>query len=137
LRERGGRAVSESEEQQALLEWAGWQRGKYPELALLFHIPNEGRRTPRTGARLKREGLKAGVPDLFLPVARGGDYGLFIELKAGSNKPTEKQLKWLEALTRQGYCACWCTGWEAAAKRIAEYLQQDGTKNRNAPPKSG
>ena len=115
--------MSESEEQQALLEWAGWQRGKYPELALLFHIPNEGRRTPRTGARLKREGLKAGVPDLFLPVARGGDHGLFIELKAGSNKPTEKQLKWLEALTRQGYCACWCVGWETAADRIDEYLR--------------
>lgn len=115
--------MSESQEQQALFEWASWQSGKYPELALLFHIPNEGLRNPRTGARLKREGLKAGIPDICLPVARGGYHGLYIELKVGSNKPTEKQLKWLEALTRQGYCAYWCVGWETAADRIDEYLR--------------
>lgn len=115
--------MSESEEQQALMEWATWQKGKYPELALLFHIANEGKRNPRTGARLKREGMKAGVPDLFLPVARGGSHGLFIEMKAGKNRPTSKQLAWLEALSRQGYTACWCTGWEVAAKRIVEYME--------------
>lgn len=117
--------MSESQEQQALFEWASWQSGKYPELALLFHIPNEGLRNPRTGARLKREGLKAGVPDICLPVARGGYHGLFIELKAGNNRPTKKQLEWLEALSRQGYITCWCTGWEAAAKLIVEYMENN------------
>mgnify|MGYP004433785991 CR=1 FL=1 len=42
-------------------------------------------RDARTAANLKRQGVKAGVPDLHLPVARGGYNGLYIELKVGSN----------------------------------------------------
>lgn len=49
---------TESEEQQLVFEWAQVARIGYPELELLFHIPNEGKRAPKTGARLKREGLK-------------------------------------------------------------------------------
>ena len=38
------------------------------------------------------------MPDLFLPVGRGSYHGLFIELKYGKNKPTEKQTEWLKSL---------------------------------------
>ena len=61
---------TESEEQQTLFRWAAMQCGKYPELALMFHIPNEGKRSWMTGGRMKAEGLKSGVPDIFLPVPR-------------------------------------------------------------------
>lgn len=52
---------------------------------------------------MRSEGLKSGVPDLCLPVARSGYHGLYIELKAGKNKPTDNQLAWLEVLEAQGY----------------------------------
>ena len=72
---------SESVEQQRLFLWARMQSGKYPCLTLMYHIPNEGKRSRATGGRLRAEGLKAGVPDICLPVACGGCHGLYIELK--------------------------------------------------------
>lgn len=73
---------TESEEQQTLFRWAAMQCGKYPELALMFHVPNEGKRSKVVGGRMKAEGLKSGVPDIFLPVPRGEYHGLFIEITA-------------------------------------------------------
>ena len=46
----------------------------------------------------------------------------YLELKAGDNKPTEEQRKWLEHLGNVGYLATWCTGWEAARDVIVDYL---------------
>jgi hypothetical protein len=98
------------------------QEGRYPELRLLFAIPNGAARDKATGALLKREGVKAGVPDLCLPVARGGFNGLFIELKIGRNRPAERQAAWLDALTAEGYLAVACWGWCEAREVIEEYL---------------
>lgn len=74
-------APAESVEQQYLFQWARMQAGRWPELEMLYHVPNEGKRNPAAGARLVAEGLKRGVPDICLPVARGGCHGLYIELK--------------------------------------------------------
>ena len=49
---------SESAEQQRLFQWARMAQGRYPELRWLYHVPNEGKRTRTTGARLAAEGLK-------------------------------------------------------------------------------
>lgn len=113
----------EEGEQIALFEWLHWMSGTYPELDLLFHIPNGGKRNKLEAYRLKREGVRAGVPDLFLPVARGGYHGLFIELKAGKGVPTNLQKEWLRRLEVQGYRALIAVGWEEAAKVIMEYLK--------------
>lgn len=114
-----------------MLVWSGprMTENKKPELSLLFHVPNGGKRSKTTAVRLKMEGVKAGVPDLFLPVARGGFYGLFIEMKAGKNKTTQKQEEWLAALGAQGYCAQVCYGFEEARDAILKYL--DLEKGRN------
>lgn len=112
----------ESAEQEAVFEWAEYSLGKYPELKLLHHIPNGGQRNPREAKSLKRQGVKSGVPDLSLPVARGGYHGLYIELKAGKNKPTAKQLEWLSELKKQGYYAVVCYGSAEAIKIITGYL---------------
>lgn len=109
-------------EQMTLFEWACFQSGKYPELNLLFHIPNGGKRDAREAARFKRMGVKPGVPDLFLPVAKGGFNGLFIELKAKGGRLTDYQKKWLDELNKQGYAACVCFGFEEAQKGLIEYL---------------
>lgn len=55
----------EGEEQAALFRWAQFQSGKYPELDLMFHIPNGGKRGKAEAARFKAEGVKAGVRTYF------------------------------------------------------------------------
>ena len=118
----------ESQHQEALFRRALLQRRYYPELDLLFHIPNGGSRHPKEAANLKRQGVKAGVPDLLLPVARGKYHGLFIELKVGKNKPTDKQEGWMNALSDEGYAVRVCYGWETAKETITQYLNMEEIK---------
>ena len=74
------------------------------------------------------EGVKAGVPDLCLPVARGQYHGLYIELKRQrGGRTSDHQSEWLDALSAQGYKAALCYGWEQAAGTIIEYLTGGGT----------
>lgn len=116
--------VKESIEQQWLFNWANLSKGKYPELELMYHIPNGGYRNPGGGAKLKKEGVKAGVPDICLPVARNGFHGLYIELKRQKGgRVQENQKRWLEALQEQGYYTCVCKGADEARKVLEEYLE--------------
>ena len=94
-----------------------------PELGLMFHVPNGGSRNRIEAAKLKRQGVRAGVPDICLPVARGGFHGLFVELKYGRNKATDRQTAWLDALRSQGYLAVECVGWDTAREVITKYLK--------------
>ncbi len=103
----------------------------YPELELLHHIPNGGRRDARTGAQMKKEGVKPGVPDLCLPVPSRGYHGMYIELKAqtgGRVSPAQK--KWLSALKENGYYAVVCYGWKQAAEQIENYLGKRDKERR-------
>lgn len=114
---------SESTEQQHLFQWARMMSGAHPELALMYKITNEGRRSHANGARMVAEGMKKGVPDICLPVARGGHHGLYIELKRERNsRVTREQLEWIEALMDQGYAAAVCRGCDEAIRLIADYL---------------
>ena len=69
--------------QAALFKWARYSAAETPVLHLMLAIPNGGARDAITGAILKAEGVKPGVPDVFLPVASGPFHGLFIQLQAG------------------------------------------------------
>ena len=113
----------EAAEQTALFRWAGFMSGRFPEIEMLYHIPNGGSRNKIEAAHLKQQGVKAGVPDLCLPVARGEHHGLYIELKYGKNKPTENQKRWINLLRSQNYKAEVAYGWEEASKIILEYLK--------------
>lgn len=114
----------EAAEQIALFEWAAMQQGKYPELAMMFHVPNGGSRNELEAANLKRQGVKAGVLDVWLPVPRGGFHGLVIEMKAGKNKPTQEQLWWIANLIKQGYYVSVSYSWKDASDKILNYLNQ-------------
>lgn len=115
--------INYEEQMQAdVFQWAEWQSKKHPELAYMFHIPNGGYRHKATAARMKRAGQKAGVPDIFLPASRGAKHGLFIELKAGKNKPTEKQKEYIAFLNKQGYAAAVCFSFDEAINVILNYL---------------
>lgn len=120
--------ITEAMHQERLMLWAAVHEAEHPELRLLHHIPNGGYRNDKEGARLKRQGVKAGVPDLCLPVARDGYHGLYIELKIEGNKPTLKQLEFIEALNKEGYKAVVCYGWQDAQITIESYLTEERSK---------
>ena len=114
--------TTEAQEQKSLIEWAKWQEKKYPELKMLMHVPNEGKRSKRYGAELKRMGLKAGFPDLGLFVPRNNKHALFLEMKVGRNKCTDNQKEWIRALMQQGYEVKVCYSCEEAIQTIKKYL---------------
>lgn len=123
------KADAEGSEQVQLLKRF---RELYPaEGPLLIHIPNGGsRKNAFEGWRLKEQGVRAGVSDLLLPVARGGYYGIWIEFKASppyDAKVTESQLEWLELMKAQGYAAHLCRGQAEAMQVLSSYLAQPRT----------
>lgn len=120
---------SEEAEQQVLFRWAALNLGTMPELALMYHIPNGGLRSKTEAARFKAAGVKPGVPDIFLPVARGGKHGLYIELKRlKGGVISDNQSGWIARLREQGYEAQVCCGWLAAKQVIESYLKGEQQK---------
>lgn len=114
--------ATEAQEQEALFKWAKFNEPMLPDLLWLFHIPNGGKRDIITATRLKAQGVKAGVPDLCLPVPRARYHGLYIEMKRVGATTTDPQDEWLAHLSNQGYKTAVCEGWVEAADTIKRYL---------------
>lgn len=128
--------MSEHEEQAALFVWAEIAKEDWPELALLHAIPNgaklpyrvskRGQRYSVEAYRLIDEGLKRGVPDVFLPVARDGYHGFYLEMKFGKGKLSEAQERFIAALRKEGYKVEVFWQWDAASRALVDYLEQRG-----------
>lgn len=115
---------SEAEEQSAFIELCNSHVHKYPELELIFHIPNgAGKLSKRLGGLLKKMGLKRGVLDLLLPCQRGGYAGLFIEMKSKIGKPSKEQNWWAGKLKEQGYLCILAKGSDMAWNSVIYYLE--------------
>lgn len=116
--------MTEAQHQMQIFKWSVQSsvRAIYPELKLLYHIPNGGKRDPIEARHLKAQGVKKGVPDLHLPVARGNYHGLYIELKTEKGKATPEQKWWLNELSAQGYFCSICKGYQEAIKCLESYL---------------
>lgn len=115
---------SEHDEQVTLMKWwaLAHQRFGIPE-QLLFAIPNGGVRNIVTASRLKAEGVRAGIPDLFLAVPSHGMHGLFVEVKrVRGGHVSDAQSVAIHELKSQGYDAVVCYGWEEAKAVIYGYL---------------
>lgn len=96
---------------------------KYPELYLLHASANGGWRYKATAVALKRQGVKAGIPDVCLPVARGGYGALYIELKRRERGVvSEVQSDMIAALRETGNRVEVCYGWDDARSVIEDYL---------------
>lgn len=125
-------------EQVVVVQWAAWmcyraRRGEAPgsslDLEWLFAIPNGGERDRIVAGRMKAEGVKSGVSDLCLPVARGGFFGLFIEMKRfDGGTVSENQTQFLEFVGRHGYANAICYGMEQAVHTLKRYLDLPYTK---------
>lgn len=81
-----------------------WFRSIYPHLAhALFAVPNGGWRNEATGAKLKAEGVTAGVADLILLHPSGfGHYALLIEMKTEEGRQSMSQKKWQANVEQSG-----------------------------------
>lgn len=103
----------------------------HPALRMLFAVPNGGDRHKIVAAKMKAEGVKPGVPDYMLPVARGGFNGLAIELKSLTGYASKEQKEWIAALREQGWRAEVCRGGDKAWDVVRDYLSggsEDGRK---------
>ena len=116
--------LTERQHQQHVIKWAKEHSEEFPELNLLYHIPNERICSPKYGKLLKLAGVKAGVPDLCLPVARAGFHGLYLEMKAPEGRLSASQKEWLTLLTAQGYQTAACYSWVEAVEILQKYLTQ-------------
>lgn len=93
---------------------------------LIYHVPNGGHRVKAVAAKLKAQGVKAGIPDLVLSMARGGYFGLYIEFKAtppNDAAVSANQQQRLRKLNEQGYLAIVCRGHFDAMEQIRAYLR--------------
>jgi hypothetical protein len=110
----------ETHEQIAFVQWCLMAGAPY---SMIFAIPNGGKRHITTAARLRREGVRPGVPDLFLPFAAGGAHGLFVELKRiNGGAATKHQKSWEDVLQKNGYAHVYAMGCEDAIKKIKLYV---------------
>jgi hypothetical protein len=106
-------------------------RIRMPAVAdLIYHVPNGGHRLKSVAAKLKQQGVVAGIPDLVLTMARGGFFGLYIEFKAtppndASNSASQHER--IRKLNEQGYLAVVCRGHFDAMEQIRAYLRMAPT----------
>ncbi len=114
----------EDEAQRALIAWRETVVTREPRLALLYHIPNGGKRNAATAGWLKAMGVKPGMPDNHLPVAARGFHSCYCELKIGRRQPSEAQRDILAALTLLGHCAGVYWGWATIAAHLCWYLER-------------
>lgn len=103
---------SEHVEQREFVEWF---RSQYPDL-WIFAIPNGGKRGIREAARLKAEGVTAGVPDLYCPAVK-----LWIEMKRQKGSRTSKEQKdWIVYLAGIGHTAIIAYGYADAVEKTLQ-----------------
>lgn len=120
------RILTEDEEQTFLFRWADYMESIYPELHWMYACPNGGQRAITTAKRLKATGVKAGVPDIYLPAVRLPYHGLYIEMKRTKRGVlSDNQKKWIAGLTGLGYYCAVCKGWQEASELILRYLEGD------------
>lgn len=121
LRKRPPLRHEESDLQIACVRWF---RLQYPQYArLLFAVPNGGNRNLREAARMKAEGVTAGVADLILLIPRHEYGALCIELKATKGRQQDSQKMWQEAAENAGNRYTTCRTLEEFIKTITNYMQ--------------
>lgn len=115
---------------------------RLPPLEWLHAIGNQGHGDKIRGAMKRAEGVKAGVPDMMLPVPmrltlynQDGSiaswldcHGLYIELKRPQSEgkakgsASDEQKRWRDYLNSVGYRCEIATGWLEAREIILRYL---------------
>lgn len=105
--------LTEHQEQKLFVKWFELQ---YPKVKI-FAIPNGGNRNVVTATMLKAEGVRKGVPDLFIPA-----WQMWIEMKrVKGGKLSPEQKVWIDYLNECDYLAVVANGFEEAKRIILDY----------------
>jgi len=87
---------------------------------LIYHCPNGEKRSIKTAVRLKKMGVVAGIPDLFVP-----SWKLYIELKREKGGVvSEAQKKIMDYLSRVGYTCIIGHGATDASVKVLKFLEE-------------
>ena len=113
---------SEFISQAMLFRWARLLKTRYRELELMFAIHNGLKLNPIQANKAIASGTNKGIPDLMLPIARNGKYGLFIEMKKSTGVVSFEQKEKLFRLQEEGYKTIVCRSYDEAKNAICEYL---------------
>lgn len=122
---------AEYNEQTTLFAWIRLNERYDKRLSYAFSSQSgEKFKSKLAGARAKKAGMLAGIPDVFLPYPNKQYAGLWIELKRrivkGQGKPTlsEAQKICLQYFNEVGYKAIVCYGADEAIQAIKDYLNE-------------
>ena len=115
----------QGKEQELQFECAKWLKKALHVRGLpqvFYHVANEGQHKAYYRAKMKAQGVLAGVPDIVLPL-RSGEYpGLYLELKAGAGSPSKEQKIFLEAVAKEGYLALVVNDFDTFRECLTSYL---------------
>lgn len=130
---RAAHKVSEHDEQATVIQWIERQVYIYPELDLVFSVPNGammggGRIGAMRANILKAEGMRPGAPDLVIPSPRGGYFGMFLEMKAKKGRLSDNQEQFIVQAEKYGYFCAVAYGADEAIEMLTNYLSQPPTK---------
>lgn len=116
----------DDEEHRLQVACVKWFHAQYPKLSRrLFAVPNGGRRDAVTGAKLKAEGVLAGVADLILLKSNSSYGALLIEMKTPKGKQSTTQKTWEEDLTHEDeYKYVVCRSLTEFAQEVHDYLDE-------------
>lgn len=92
---------------------------------LWCHVPNERKTSIQAGFRLKKKGVKSGVPDCLIFNPMGNFNGLAIELKIKPNKPSVNQKEWLKKLAVNGWLCEVCYSIDEVIEKVENYFKRD------------
>lgn len=117
-------ALLESDLQKAIIRWSATLEPRYPEFKWLYHVPNGGRRDSREAQDLKSQGVRPGIWDLALDVARGGFHGWRCELKKPGASPAlrPEQAEYGIFLEQQGYCCLVSSDFDEVKEHLLRYI---------------
>ena len=130
------RLEPEHDIQASFFEYANLMAQKDYRWGLIYAVPNGGKRSPKTAAKLKEEGVKAGVPDVCVPCAgmvkdpfadtgeqkSFVNHALYIEFKAGRNSMTTAQHLFANGLVKMGNHHVVCRSAEEAIDLVTDWL---------------
>jgi len=120
------RQATESHEQRLLVEWLRLQGIGF------FAVPNSARRDARNAARLKAEGMRAGVPDLIFTRRFANGQPVALELKTKKGRLSNSQREVIREMESEGWIVLVAFGLEDAVKKVRDTFGRPRSSARKA-----
>lgn len=126
------------------LQLSQWLKAQYRDVWFNLDTSGDfkGKQAINQAKQNKKMRTGSKWPDMFIAEARGGYFGLYIELKvttpfkkdgtikASKDDHLKKQAEKLDGLNARGYMACFGIGLESSMATIKMYLSQPLTESK-------